>query len=200
MRRTIKTIGAAVALAAALGCAGGCQDTARSRKDAKELAGKLTAYRDEQDERVRRLNEEYRDTFAKLMDTLDDLSRAELQQARDGDAQRVADSLIADGNASLRSRFRGSFADAVREQRKRIADADLAVATVRENYGKAYADARLEIAKVNTAIKNVAALAADPDDHKRLQQVVKVVEAFAKAIQEAEKQAKAAAGTGTATP
>src|SRR3954468_23171170 len=110
----------------ALPMAAGCYNTDRSMADARALAKDLQAYRDAQDVRIKRLNQEYHEAFGRLMDTLDDLSAAELQLGRDADAQTIADSLITDDTGTLRSRFRGSFAKAIAEQRKRIADADVA--------------------------------------------------------------------------
>lgn len=145
----------------------GCHTTKTARDDAARLAADLQAYRDEQAARVRRINREYHDAFAALMDALDQLSDAQTRQARDGDAQQIADALIADGGATLRGRFRDAFAAAVAEQRRRIREADLAVAAVKEDYEKSYADARLEMAKLDKAIANLRALSEEDVDEVR---------------------------------
>jgi len=186
--RLLPTVLASSALGVAvLAAASGCYNTARSRQAATSLTTRMTAYRDEQDARVRQLNDEYRDAFARLMDVLDELSQAELEQARDGDAQQISDTLIADGNASLRGRFRGAFADIVRQQRARIEQADLAVAGVRDAYVKSYSEAKLEIAKINLVLKNLEAVAHDPTDAQQVQETLRVVKIFVDAYEDARK-------------
>jgi hypothetical protein len=198
MKILTTTVASSLAASAVIAMTGGCLDlhnTTRSRQAATALTTQLTAYRDAQDARVKRLNEEYRDLFAKLMDTLEALSQAELQQGRDGDAQSVADSLIADEQASLRGRFRTAFANAVKAQRERIRDADLATVTVRENYAKSYSDVKLEIAKLNTVIKNLEAMSSKPSDIAQLDEAIKIIGMISKAYEEARERAATRATT-----
>jgi hypothetical protein len=177
-------------LAALAAASSGCYTTKDSRAQAKSLHDELKGYREEQNQRVLAINKEYHARFAELMNALDELTDAELQFGRDADAQRIADQLAGDGGATLRGRFRTAFGDAVRDQRKRIADADLAVATVRENYAKAYSDLKLEMAKVDLAIKNLDQLSLDDDQIQQVQDAIKFVKAIVSTIEETRKAAE----------
>jgi hypothetical protein len=183
MRKLTTTVLTSVAAAAVAVAAAGCYTTDTSRRQAKELTAQLTVYRDQQQERVTRINQEYHDAFAKLMDALEDLSAAELQQGRDGDAQHIADGLIADGGASLRSRFRGAFAEAVRAQRERIHQADLAVATVHDGYVKSYSDAQLEMSKIKSILGNMRSLSEENADE--MKEAVRFIQLFVDAYEKA---------------
>jgi hypothetical protein len=187
--RTNHTMGATLLGLAAL-VIGGCYTTPDSRGQARDLHDQLQAYREEQNKRVLAINKEYRAKFAELMDTLDDLTEAELQLGREADAQRISDQLIGDGGATLRGRFRGAFGDAIKEQRRRIADADLAVATVRENYAKAYSEAKLEMAKIDLAIKNVDQLSLDDDQLQQVKDALKFVRNIVKTVDDTRKAAE----------
>ena len=173
--------------------AAGCYNTDRSKADARDLAKDLQAFRDAQDARVKRLNQEYQEAFSRLMDTLDDLSATELQQGRDADAQAIADVLIADTGGSLRSHFRGSFAQAIKDQRQRITDADIAVATVRADYQKAYADAKLQTSKIDAVMKDLLTVSQDPDDAAKVQEAIHFIKLVNASIKETKAKAKAAA-------
>jgi len=171
----------------------GCYNTDRSKADARDLAKDLQAFRDAQDARVKRLNQEYQEAFSRLMDTLDDLSATELPQGRDADAQTIPDVLIADTGGSLRSHFRGSFAQAIKDQRQRITDADIAVATVRADYQKAYADAKLQTSKIDAVMKDLLTVSQDPDDAAKVQEAIHFIKLVNASIKETKAKAKAAA-------
>ena len=183
-------LAAVTVLGLVVAATGGCYTTRGSREQAHSLHDDLKVYREEQNRRVVALNNEYRARFAELMDTLDDLTEAELQLGRDADAQAIADQLIGDDGATLRGRFRGAFATAIAAQRARIASADLAVATVRENYAKSYADAKLVMNKIDLAMKNVDQLSLDDDQVKQIGDAVRFIQTIVRTVEETRKAAE----------
>jgi nitrate reductase assembly molybdenum cofactor insertion protein NarJ len=191
----LKRVFAASAVVALLvGPQVGCYTTTKSREQAKILTTQITGYRDEQAQRVERLNREYADTFNRLMDTLEDLTQVELQQGRDADAQLISDNLIADGKSSLRSRFRGAFGSAVEAQRQRIHEADLAVAAVRENYARSYTEAKLQLSKLKTVLDNLRAVSEE--NANPVKEATRVIKIFADSYQKAREEAKKQATSG----
>ncbi len=201
MNRTLYTIVAKAWIVIALfATQPGCYTTRTSRDQAKALTTQITTYRDEQSKRIARLNQEYNDAFNQLMDTLEDLSQTELQQGRDADAQTISDNLIADGNSSLRGRFRNSFSKVVADQRLRIAEADLAVAAVRDNYTKSYTEAKLELTKLKTVLDNLRSISEE--NINQVQEAAHVIKIFSDSYQKAREAAKkqqATSSTGTGT-
>src|SRR5204863_8997125 len=118
----------------------GCYTTPGIRQRAAGLAVELSTYRDDQSTRVEKINQEYNETISRLIEDLTRIKTAQLDLDRRIDAQRIADHLIADVNNSLRQTFRDAFADAVRNQRGEIAQADQAIAAARDAYAQSYAD------------------------------------------------------------
>ena len=173
----------------------GCYTTSSSRNQAKGLVTQITQYRDEQANRIERLNTEYSDEFNKLMETLEDLTQVELQQGRDADAQTISDNLIADGNSSLRGRFRASFSKTIGDQRQRIADADIAIATVRDNYTKNYTEAKLELNKLKSVLDNLRTMSEENID--RVQEAATVIQIFSKSYQKARDAAQTKEKSGS---
>jgi hypothetical protein len=168
----------------------GCYTSKTSRDQARSLTTQITSYRDEQSKRIAHLNQEYNDAFNQLMDTLEDLTQTELQQGRDADAQTISDNLIADGNSSLRGRFRVAFSKAVGDQRQRISDADIAVAAVRDNYTRSYVEAKLELNKLKTVLDNLRAISEE--NINQVQEAAHVIKIFSDSYQKARDAAKKA--------
>src|SRR6266404_3939181 len=88
----------------------GCTMTSEVRKSAQDLSNDLLVFENQQRDRIQHLNQNYQDTFAKLMNALSALSDVELRQGRDGDAQSLSDALIADDKTSLIGILRGKIA------------------------------------------------------------------------------------------
>jgi capsule polysaccharide export protein KpsE/RkpR len=169
----MRTIVLATALCA---CVTGCYSSTEARKQAKELADQIATYREDQKQRITRINDEYRDDFTRLMDSLSDLAKVELQQDRNVDAQRIADDILGDhDNFTRRGEFRQAFADAVRGQRERIAQADLAVAQAKNAYLQAYREAALELAHIDRTEARLRELAGDEDRRQTFEDFVRTV-------------------------
>jgi hypothetical protein len=76
-----------------------------------------------------------------------------------------------------------------------MADADLAVAIVRDNYMQYYKDVKVEIAKINTVIKNLEAMSVDPSDVKQFEEAIQMIQLITKAYREAQERAATQAST-----
>jgi len=175
---------ALVAVAAAT--AGGCYTTPRARASANALSVEVGKYKLEQHARVERLNAEYNDAFARLMESFAQASAASVKQGRDADAQRIADRLIASNDATLRQQFRDAFFKTVADQREQIRLADEAVAATRNAYLASYADLTIELGKLDKVQENLRQLAAEED---RSRSAVKFLRTLFKVYQDLRKKA-----------
>jgi hypothetical protein len=139
-RPTYVRAAAAILLAAQFGC----NTTPVSRQRAADTAKDVAAYRKQQQERIDRLNESYRDAFARQMQELIALSDANLRAGRDLDAQRLADALVGDD----------------------------AVAAARASYQAAYHQASLELDRLDRIKTNLDQLSVEEKRNKVVEQLV----------------------------
>ena len=172
----------------------GCGSYRQMQERTEKLAGRVGDYRNRQAERLAKLNREYDDTYKRLMEQLSTLSATQLQQGRDGDAQKIADRLIGHrDDASLRGEFGKAFHDVVSEQRQAIQRADEAVAAVRESYAAAYQEASLDLAKLDKVHQHLQALAKDENDRITADNFIyKSIEVYRQLQKEQEEQKKKA--------
>ena len=165
----------------------GCYTTPAIRQRAQDLAVQMSTYRDDQSARVEKINAEYHQTFAQLIDKLTEIQGAQLDLDREVEAQRIADHIISDVNATLRQTFRDAFGTAVNAQREEIAQADLAIAAARDAYSQAYTDAKLKLDDLDRVIGNLRILAAAED---RQQTALDFIESVASAYDKIREEAQ----------
>jgi hypothetical protein len=182
-------------------CAGGCTTTGEIRKRAANLSADIDTYRTQQGDRVDRFNQQYRDRFNQLMDDLVQLEDRQLQQGRDVDAQALADSLIADGKATLVGVLRSSFANALKNQRAAVASADDAITAARADYVKSYTEVKLDLAKLDAIQKDLEILATKEAWGDVLQNATGIIQNVVKTrndlLKQEKKDAKSNAQTST---
>jgi hypothetical protein len=187
----------------ALACGGCGTKTNDARIRAGELQNRIKEYRSAQAQRLARLNSEYAAAFTRLMDQFEQATTQELDQSREGDAQRIADRLIAHfGDASLRGDFRAAFASAVAEQRSRIRKADEAIAATRLAYETSYREASLDLSKLDKIQEYLAELSAKEEDRRIAANFIQRVLKAYEALREEARQETAGAtdgATGSAT-
>jgi hypothetical protein len=181
MNRVIMTAVAATVSAGVM-LAAGCYNPPPSREYARTLSTQVSAYRDTQKKRIDLLNQSYNERYAELSDALQHAFDAELGLGRDADAQRIADDLVENPFQSLNGRFRQGFGSAVAEQRKRIVDADVAIAAVRGGYMETYREAKLELGELDKTLDRLRTLSADEKERETLAQILRsLVDAYEKA-------------------
>jgi hypothetical protein len=149
-----------LALCTAIGCVG-CTTTQQSELQAKMLCAKVSAYRQEQTERVNRLNASFNSNYNELAQALDATSSAQLLQDRNDEAQRLADTLVTSPSATSRQSFHDAFLSAEKKDRQAIDDADLAIAAVTASYQKSYQGLSIPLAALKTAEQNLTLLTND---------------------------------------
>ena len=172
----------------------GCTTTTGNRDQANGLVVKLSEYRAEQSNRVENVNRAYREAFTRLMNTFSDLTKTELEQGRDGDAQNLTDVIIYDKKATLVGVLRGNFAQTMANQRKAIANADDAVTAAGAAYASAYTEAKLELSKLDTVMADLTFLATREKPSDIFNNATHVIKVMIDAHDELSKQAKEAAG------
>jgi hypothetical protein len=167
------------------------------RATAHDLSLQINAYRAQQAQRVDRINQEYRESFDRLMDAFAQLSDAALRQGRDGDAQRLTDQIVSDDKALLIGQLRSSFAQQLQSQRDAITAADAAVAATRDAYLKTYTDAKLDLAKLQKVQSNLDILATKEDGKDVYRNAITVVNDVVAAHDELKQKAADASGQKT---
>ena len=188
-RATFGLAAVLAATAAAAGCSETFYTTPDSRAKARQLNRDLGRYRQDQADRVDRVNAEYREAFARLMAELRTLYKAQLAQDREADAQRIADAIVSKWDtATLRAAFRQAFADAVVTQRERIRQTDEALAATRDAYAASYQDAKLKLALIDQVRADLTVLSEDVTGLRRLAELARLIaEAYEKGREDAEK-------------
>jgi hypothetical protein len=143
------------------------------------------------------VNREYHEAFAQLMDALTDLTRVQLQQKRDTDAQDLSDKLISDDKQSLIGILRTAFLQTMQSELKAISDADLAVSQARAAYTSGCNDAKLDLAKLDKVVSDLRALGRQETIDSGLAKAANVIKLVAQTAQDANKNAQAQAGKTT---
>lgn len=186
----------AVLLAAIAGTAGGCvKDEILER--ARTLSDEIGVYRQKQADRVERLNKEYQATFSDNLAELTRLSDVELTQARDVDAQLLADQITEADKATYFGALRGRLSSGVAGQRKSIDAADQAIAAARDKYLASYKEAKLQLNKLTQLQSELAVLAQREDAMRVAGRVIqKVVENY-RQIREEQKAEQEGDSSGT---
>lgn len=175
----------------------GCTTTNAVRDQAKDLIGNLVNYRAEQSDRVENVNRAYREAFTRLMNTFSDLTKTELEQGRDGDAQNLTDRIIYDKRSTLVGVLRANLAKTMANERKAIANADDAITAAGAAYASAYTDAKLELSKLDTVMADLTFLATRETRGDIFSNATQVIKLTIEAHNELAKQAKDTAGKKT---
>ncbi len=175
--------------------AAGCTSSSGALAKARALSEQISPYRDEQSARVEKSNKEYRDAFTQLMDAFCDLSRTQLRQGQDTDAQNIADHMISDDKSVLIGNLRSTFSQTIKSQRQAITDVDSAVAQARNAYVAAYSKAKLQLAKLDTIQANLRVLATADSLSDEFQNATGIIKNIVETAEDAQKSANADAGT-----
>jgi hypothetical protein len=184
----------------AIACTGGCTNQ-EILDQAKTLAKDIRIYRQAQAERIDRLNSEYRAAFDENMDELVRLSDTELTQARDVDAQSLADQLIDGDKATYIGSLRARLGQSVSTQRKAIDAADENIAVARKAYLDSYHQAKLQLSKLDQLQADLAILAEREDALRVTGTVIqKLVENYRQIKDEQQKDPKATNAGGANKP
>jgi exonuclease VII small subunit len=174
---------------AAIAACGGCSSseslysstTTKSRTQAAALADKVSAYRQEQSDRVDRLNAGFDDAYRRLIIALDEISSQQLLTDRDEEAQRISDLLISSPNASLRQAFRDHFLSAEQKDQAEITQADLSLAAARSSYQQAHQTLSVPITKlrkVEQDLRDLSKVDENADEQNLAKLAQKVFSAF----------------------
>jgi hypothetical protein len=150
--------------------------TPESREQANHLVGRVTAYADEQRERIETLNEDYRLTYGRLSDELARLGTRELRQATALDALHQTDALVKDlAGESLPGRFRDELEARIVAQRAKIAEVDASIAAARKAYADSYQEVSLELARLTKVEKKLDALSTSADEQDAARDLIQTV-------------------------
>jgi len=199
-RRTVSRM-IAFALAASMPVVGaGCTTTKPARDRAASVAASVAAYRQQQQDRVDRLNRQYRAAFSTLMDELARLYNDQATQAQSLDEQQLTDQMLMKWEeATLPRAFQDGFFGEVERQRARLAAARAAVDAARDAYADAYKEVTLDMAKLKNVEAGLDALAV-PED--RLRVTADFIQTVARIYQQLRTEAEkndAAKGSDTVT-
>lgn len=157
--------------------------------NAKDLADKVAQYREEQSDRVERLNSFFDDNYKQLTQALDDISNRQLLEDRNEEAQRIADRLIANPATSLRQTFRDNFYAAELNDRAEIDKADEALQQARDSYKQSYKALIIPLDMLRKAESDLRAL-EKTDEQQRLTTALQwVYSAYQKVSKQAQKDA-----------
>jgi hypothetical protein len=164
--------------------------TRASRAQAESLAAKVAIYRQEQSDRVDRLNASFNEIYRQLTHALDTITADQLLADRDDAAQRIADSLISKPDNSLRQAVRDTFRQTEQNDQKALSDADLALAAALVSYQQAHTSLSVPLDKLRKAEQNLRALAQiDKTETEKnavnvIQKVFTAFQALSKSTQE----------------
>ena len=174
----------------------GCGTTpTEAQNAAKQLSAQIATYQTQQKNRVDQINKEYDDTFNQLMTSFTQLTRTQLQQSRDTDAQTIADQILSDDKQTLIGNFRNDFASTLKAERDKITAADTALAGARDAYTKSYTQAKLELSKLDALQSDLKLLAQNQNE---LAQVSHVIQVMIQNYSTLKQQAASATGASSA--
>jgi hypothetical protein len=197
MKHAVIIISVAAAGMVLISSAGGCYTTKESRQAAAALAKDVGVYKQQQKERVDKLNATYQERFGDLVKEFTVATYTEALQQRDAGAQRIADQLIDSKAAPLRQKFRDAFATRLAEDRQGLYEADAAINAMTAAYQEQYRALSLQLAEFDAVQSDLLTLAADEN---QLRSAADFVQTVLKVYNDLKEQAKKEEATNNASP
>jgi hypothetical protein len=164
----------------------GCQTakTVEMQQRALALKPELETFTASLQAQLKKQDQDYRDTYGRLMLELQTFSSEEVTDLFDLDGQKAADELLADWKTQTLPRaFRDRFAAMMQAHLNRIMDANAALESARTNYASAYKQIKLKLANLKKVDADLTLLGQPQKfTYQDLSALLKVAEAVSQEV------------------